>query len=241
MKKRAPPDGEDEGGDDIDWRAAGAVSAFRARAGEVRDRDRGGLRSDREEDRDEQRDHLYSRNRAGGRTSADKAVALPWSKSSLRYLPCGLGRRETWRMEFPRAEAFDEDYLYFYEELLTPERTAAEVELIWKLLELEPGLELLDLACGHGRIANPLAEARGAGDGPRCDAVLPRARAEGRGRARESRSSTSRRHALASLDGAVRPGALLVHVVRVLQRRREPAGARRPTRCSGRAACSRSS
>jgi SAM-dependent methyltransferase len=60
--------------------------------------------------------------------------------------------------EFPREAAFDDDYLYFYEELLTPERTAAEVELIWKLLELEPGVELLDLACGHGRIANPLAE-----------------------------------------------------------------------------------
>ena len=60
--------------------------------------------------------------------------------------------------EFPREDAFDEDYLYFYEELLTPERTAAEVELVWKLLELEPGSELLDLACGHGRIANPLAE-----------------------------------------------------------------------------------
>jgi cyclopropane fatty-acyl-phospholipid synthase-like methyltransferase len=60
--------------------------------------------------------------------------------------------------EFPREDAFDEDYLYFYEELLTPERTAAEVELVWKLLELEPGLELLDLACGHGRIANALAE-----------------------------------------------------------------------------------
>jgi SAM-dependent methyltransferase len=60
--------------------------------------------------------------------------------------------------EFPRDEAFDEDYLYFYEELLTPERTAAEVELVWKLLELEPGLEVLDLACGHGRIANTLAE-----------------------------------------------------------------------------------
>jgi SAM-dependent methyltransferase len=57
-----------------------------------------------------------------------------------------------------REEAFDEDYLYFYEELLTPERTAGEVDLIWKLLELQPGLELLDLACGHGRIANPLAE-----------------------------------------------------------------------------------
>ena len=60
--------------------------------------------------------------------------------------------------EFPREDAFDADYLYFYEELLTPERTAAEVDLIWKVLELEPGLELLDLACGHGRIANPLAE-----------------------------------------------------------------------------------
>jgi SAM-dependent methyltransferase len=59
---------------------------------------------------------------------------------------------------FDREAAFDDDYLYFYEELLTPERTAAELELIWKLLELEPGLELLDLACGHGRIANPLAE-----------------------------------------------------------------------------------
>jgi SAM-dependent methyltransferase len=60
--------------------------------------------------------------------------------------------------EFPREDAFDEDYLYFYEGLLTPERTAGEVELVWKLLELEPGLELLDLACGHGRIANALAE-----------------------------------------------------------------------------------
>jgi SAM-dependent methyltransferase len=60
--------------------------------------------------------------------------------------------------EFPREDAFDDDYLYFYEELLTPERTAGEVELVWKLLDLEPGLALLDLACGHGRIANPLAE-----------------------------------------------------------------------------------
>jgi SAM-dependent methyltransferase len=60
--------------------------------------------------------------------------------------------------EFPREEAFNDDYLYFYETFLTPERTAAEVELVWKLLRLEPGLELLDLACGHGRIANPLAE-----------------------------------------------------------------------------------
>jgi SAM-dependent methyltransferase len=60
--------------------------------------------------------------------------------------------------EFPREEAFNDDYLYFYETFLTAERTAAEVELVWKLLRLEPGLELLDLACGHGRIANALAE-----------------------------------------------------------------------------------
>jgi SAM-dependent methyltransferase len=60
--------------------------------------------------------------------------------------------------EFPREDAFDEDYLYFYADLLTPGRTEAEVEVIWRLLELEPGVELLDLACGHGRIANALAE-----------------------------------------------------------------------------------
>src|SRR6266542_3005848 len=92
--------------------------------------------------------------------SADTAVALPPSKSSRRSLPCAAPRRETSPMELgvDREAAFDEDYLYFYEELLTPERTAAEVDLVWKLLELEPGLELLDLACGHGRIANPLAE-----------------------------------------------------------------------------------
>lgn len=63
--------------------------------------------------------------------------------------------------EFPREDAFDEDYLYFYEELLTPERTVSDVEIVWKLLALEPGVEVLDLACGHGRIANALAE-RGA-------------------------------------------------------------------------------
>ena len=32
--------------------------------------------------------------------------------------------------DFPREDAFDEDYLYFYEELLTPERTAAEVAVL---------------------------------------------------------------------------------------------------------------
>ena len=62
---------------------------------------------------------------------------------------------------FDVEEVFDEDYLYFYADIVDEERTAEEVDLVWRLLELEPGLEVLDLACGHGRIANRLAE-RGA-------------------------------------------------------------------------------
>ena len=61
-----------------------------------------------------------------------------------------------------REQLFDEDYLYFYEDFLSDEQSDTEAELIWRLLELEPGMEVLDLACGHGRIANRLAE-RGAG------------------------------------------------------------------------------
>lgn len=56
-------------------------------------------------------------------------------------------------------QTFDEDYLYFYEPRAAA-MTEGEVEAIWRLLELRPGTELLDLACGHGRIANQLA-ARG--------------------------------------------------------------------------------
>jgi SAM-dependent methyltransferase len=60
-----------------------------------------------------------------------------------------------------REELFDEDYLYFYEDVLGDERSDVAADLVWRLLELEPGMEVLDLACGHGRIANRLAE-RGA-------------------------------------------------------------------------------
>lgn len=55
---------------------------------------------------------------------------------------------------------FDEDYLYFYADRLSDERSDAETDLIWRLLRLRPGWDVLDLACGHGRIANRLA-ARG--------------------------------------------------------------------------------
>ena len=58
-------------------------------------------------------------------------------------------------------EAFGEDYLYFYETWLTDEVDDRQTELLWRLLGLEPGAEVLDVACGHGRIANRLAE-RGA-------------------------------------------------------------------------------
>jgi ubiquinone/menaquinone biosynthesis C-methylase UbiE len=58
-------------------------------------------------------------------------------------------------------DAFGEDYLYFYGTWLTAEVDERQTELVWRLLELEPGAEVLDVACGHGRIANRLAE-RGA-------------------------------------------------------------------------------
>ncbi len=60
-----------------------------------------------------------------------------------------------WR--FDAEELFDDDYLYFYDEILTDEISDTQTELIWRFLELEPGAQVLDLACGHGRIANRLA------------------------------------------------------------------------------------
>jgi ubiquinone/menaquinone biosynthesis C-methylase UbiE len=57
-------------------------------------------------------------------------------------------------------KVFDEDYLYFYEPRLA-EASDADAKTIWRLLKLEPDMTVLDLACGHGRIANRLAE-RGA-------------------------------------------------------------------------------
>jgi SAM-dependent methyltransferase len=58
--------------------------------------------------------------------------------------------------EFDVEGVFDEDYLYFYEQLLTPERTAEEVARVVELLG--PREHVLDCPCGHGRISNALAE-----------------------------------------------------------------------------------
>lgn len=53
---------------------------------------------------------------------------------------------------------FGEDYLRIYEPILTPERTQREVEGIVNLLSLPQGSSILDLCCGHGRHAIPLAQ-----------------------------------------------------------------------------------
>jgi len=53
---------------------------------------------------------------------------------------------------------FGENYLEIYEAALPAERTAAEVEGIISLLRLHAGARVLDLACGHGRHAIPLAK-----------------------------------------------------------------------------------
>jgi SAM-dependent methyltransferase len=62
---------------------------------------------------------------------------------------------------FDFEEVFGPHYLRFYESVLTPEKSDQDAELVWRLLHMGPGMRVLDLACGHGRISNRLA-ARGA-------------------------------------------------------------------------------
>lgn len=82
-------------------------------------------------------------------------------------------------MEHVPPEVFGEDYLYFYEGFLGDEASDAQVEAIWRVLELEEGVEVLDVPCGHGRIANRLADRGARVVGLDADAVfLERARAD---------------------------------------------------------------
>jgi ubiquinone/menaquinone biosynthesis C-methylase UbiE len=79
-------------------------------------------------------------------------------------------------------EAFGEEYFYFYETWLTDEVDERQTELVWRLLGLEPGAEVLDVACGHGRIANRLAERGAVVTGLDADAFfLAKAREAGSG------------------------------------------------------------
>lgn len=61
-------------------------------------------------------------------------------------------------VEFDFEAVFDvDDYLYFYREDLTDERTDSEVNALVSLLELDKPKKILDLACGFGRHTNRLA------------------------------------------------------------------------------------
>ena len=53
---------------------------------------------------------------------------------------------------------FGADYFEIYRDFFPPEATAAEVDGIVARLGLAPGARVLDLACGYGRHAIPLAE-----------------------------------------------------------------------------------
>lgn len=53
---------------------------------------------------------------------------------------------------------YDEDYLFYSIETMNSERTQNEVEFIWQVLQLRQGEAVLDLGCGHGRVANGLAK-----------------------------------------------------------------------------------
>lgn len=55
---------------------------------------------------------------------------------------------------------FDDDYVHVWG-IDNAAKTAAEVDGLWKLLDLRPGARVLDAPCGYGRISQPLA-ARGA-------------------------------------------------------------------------------
>ena len=58
-----------------------------------------------------------------------------------------------WYVDF-----FDGDYLRIFSPVLPAERTAAEVNAVVERLGLAPGARLLDLCCGQGRHAVPLAQ-----------------------------------------------------------------------------------
>lgn len=58
---------------------------------------------------------------------------------------------------FDPADTFNDDYLLFYEPMLSDDRNRREATEIVDILALAPGASILDAPCGHGRISNLLA------------------------------------------------------------------------------------
>jgi SAM-dependent methyltransferase len=77
--------------------------------------------------------------------------------SRKRYpIPC---ENQLKPMDFDFTAVFDvDDYIYFYSEALTDERTDQEVSALASLLTLDHPMKILDLACGFGRHTNRLAK-----------------------------------------------------------------------------------
>jgi SAM-dependent methyltransferase len=53
---------------------------------------------------------------------------------------------------------FDDDYLYFSAHILGAQRSDADAELVARVLSLAPGMRVLDVPCGEGRISGRLAQ-----------------------------------------------------------------------------------
>jgi SAM-dependent methyltransferase len=79
------------------------------------------------------------------------------SSAGHRRVVVATGYRPLMGDEWSAAELFDEDYLHFYLQGLGDAASDAEAAIVWNHFSLQSGSRVLDLACGHGRIANRLA------------------------------------------------------------------------------------